>query len=403
LPPAILLQDGGAARNVGLRLGLSLSLITGRPVKLAGLVDDSLKPRPGLGPGGLTVANAASAVSKGRIKGELGAGELEFAPGGLPRPGDYHFDVAQLQPSPAPYSPILEMLALPLAVAPGRSSVILRGTSHSAVAPTSDELASVLVPSWRALGLDLSYSEIAPGFFPAGGGEAEVTVRPATMLQPLKAEDPFRPLRVGVEVVSSQLPVHMAEQALQGAVDRLAMHGLEATGNLRRARGGKGQALLVWAGDGRMRVGFSTLGKRGARPEALALEAVEALIHFLHSGAALPSGQAARLLLPLACASGVSLFTTSGPPKPWPPPLLLSTPSGRARCACRSPATPRLWRCGSAAATGAAPSKLPYSAKSSLAAPPYSSGNLGSRFSMLAVKPSLASGSRAPMAIISLA
>ncbi|MCB2228989.1 MAG: hypothetical protein KQH53_20105 [Desulfarculaceae bacterium] len=312
----VLLKEGGAARNVGLRLGLSLSLITGLGVKLMGLVDDSLKPRPGLGAGGLTVANAASAVSRGRLKAEIGSGELEFIPGGPPQAGEYHFDVAQLEPSFAPYTPILELLALPLAVAPGRSNVILRGASHAVGAPTSDEIASVLLPNLRALGLNLGYSEISPGFFPAGGGEAELTVRPAVVLQTIKAEEPFRALRVGVEMMTSDLPVHMAEQALQGAIDRLAIHGFEATGNLRRARGGKGQSLLVWASDGILRVGFSTLGKRGGRPEALALEAVEAMMHFLHSEAALPTGLAARMLLPLACASGLSLFTASGPPKP---------------------------------------------------------------------------------------
>ena len=316
LPPLVVLKDGGNARNIGLRLGLSLSLITGRGVLLSGLVDDSLKPRPGLGPGGMTLAMAASAVSRGRVKGEVGSGDLEFTPGGLPQAGDYHFDVAQVQPSPAPYTPLLEMLALPLAVASGRSNLILRGSSHAAGAPTSDEIASVLVPNWRTLGLSLTYGEISPGFFPMGGGEAEVTIRPATVLHSLKAEATFRPRQVGVEVVCSQLPVHMSEQAMQGALDRLELYGLPAEGKLRRARGGKGQALLVWASDGQLRVGFSTLGRRGSRPEALALEAVEALMHFLKSGSALPTGLAARILLSLACASGVSIFTASGPPKP---------------------------------------------------------------------------------------
>ena len=316
MSPPVVLKEGGAARNIGLRLGLSLSLITGRGLALSSLVDDSLRPRPGLGPGGLTLAMAASAVSKGRVKGELGSGELEFLPGGPPQAGEYHFDVAQLRPSAAPYSPLLEMLALPLSAAPGKSTMILRGSSHAVGGLTSDELSALMLPNWRTLGLNLSYSEISPGFFPAGGGEAEVTVRPAVVLQALKAEDAFRPRRVGVEVVCSNLPVHLAEQAMQGALDRLSLHGLAAEGKLRRARGGKGQALLVWAGDGRLRVGFSTLGKRGGRPEALALEAVEALVHFLNSGAALPSGLAARMLLSLACASGLSALTTSGPPKP---------------------------------------------------------------------------------------
>ncbi len=335
------IRDGGSARNAGLRIGLALSLLTGRGLRVGSLVDDSPRPRPGLGPGGLTLAVAASAVSRGRLQAEAGSPELTFTPGGPPRPGDYHLDVAHLEPSAAPFSPVLEMLLLPLSAAGASSGLILRGGSHVTGGLTSDEIASVLVPNWRALGLNVSYREIAPGFFPSGGGEAEVAVVESGTLGHVRAEEPFTPREVGVEVVCSNLPVHLAEQAMQGALDRLALHGLQAKGNLRRAKGGKGQALLVWAGDGHLRIGFSTLGKRGGRPEALALEAVEALTHFLKSKAGLPSTLAARLLLPLACASGISRFTVSGPPKPlqaamrvieafWPGTVRLSSPRDEA-------------------------------------------------------------------------
>ncbi|MCB2191420.1 MAG: hypothetical protein KQI62_07640 [Deltaproteobacteria bacterium] len=336
------IRDGGNARNAGLRIGLALSLITGRPLRVGGLVDDSPRPRPGLGPGGLTLAVAASAVSRGRLQAAAGTPELTLTPGGPPQPGDYHLDVAHLEPSSAPFSSILEMLILPLSMTGGTSGLILRGGSHVMGGPTSDEISKVLLPNWRALGLNANYREIAPGFFPGGGGEAEATVVDAGgALTHIRAEEPFQPREVGVEVLCSNLPVHLAEQAMQGALDRLSLHGLEGQGNLRRAKGGKGQALLVWAGDGRLRIGFSTLGKRGSRPEALALEAVEALTHFLKSQAGLPSALAARLLLTLACAKGISRFTVSGPPKPlqaamktinafWPGTVRLSSPRDEA-------------------------------------------------------------------------
>ena len=336
------IKDGGAARNAGLRIGLALSLITGRPTRVGGLVDDSPRPRPGLGPGGLTQAVTASAVSRGRLQAEAGSPELTLTPGGPPQPGDYHLDVAHLEPSSAPFSPLLEMLLPPLSLAGGTSGLILRGGSHVMGGPTSDEISTVLLPNWRALGLNADYREISPGFFPGGGGEAEVTVVEAGgPLNSIRAEEPFQVREVGVEVLCSNLPVHLAEQAMQGALDRLALHGLNGEGNLRRAKGGKGQALLVWAGDGHLRIGFSTLGKRGSRPEALALEAVEALTHFLKSGAGLPSALAARMLLCLACAKGISHFTVSGPPKPlqaamkiinafWPGTVRLSSPRDEA-------------------------------------------------------------------------
>jgi len=121
------------------------------------------------------------------------------------------------------------------------------------------------------------------------------------------AEGPFLPLQVGVEVVSSGLPVHLAEQALEGALARLDLHGHKPLTRLRRARGGAGLALLAWAQDrAGLRVGFNALGRRGGRPEALATQALGDLMAFLDSGAGLPASQAAGLLGPLACARGQS-------------------------------------------------------------------------------------------------
>lgn len=47
------IKDGGAARNAGLRIGLALSLITGRPTRLGGLVDDAPVPGRAWAPAGL--------------------------------------------------------------------------------------------------------------------------------------------------------------------------------------------------------------------------------------------------------------------------------------------------------------------------------------------------------------
>lgn len=175
---------------------------------------------------------------------------------------------------------------------------------------SSDEIRQVLVPDWRLLGLEVDYTEVTPGFYPEGGGEAEARVGPSQALHPLVADVAFTPLHVGLEVLTSGLPVHLAEQALEGAIARLELHGLKPQTRLRQARGGLGLALLVWAEDWQgLRVGFSALGRRGGRPEALATQAVEDLAAFLNSGAGMPASLAAQLLGPMACARGQSHFS----------------------------------------------------------------------------------------------
>ena len=308
MAPSVTIPQAGQGRNQGLITALSLSIISGQNLQLEGLVNDNPRSKPGLGPGGYTAAMAAAEICRGETNAEPGATRLEFKPGDVVS-GDYTFDVAQLRPNAAPVSMVLLPLVLPLASADEPSSVFINGGTHVLGGMTSDVLTHIMAPNWRSLGLDLRYTEISPGFFPEGNGEAELSVEPCQTIKPLVSQEPFRPLRLGVQILTSGLPVHLAEQAQEGAKDRLKLHGLTAETRIRRARGGVGMSLLVWAQGQDLRVGFTALGYKGGRPEALANSAVEAMVEFIKSGAAVPAQIAAQLSTTLACAQGLSRFT----------------------------------------------------------------------------------------------
>ncbi len=302
----VFVANAGQSRNQALRTALALCALSGTPARFAGIVDESPRPAPGLGPAHLAVAAAAAKVSGGSFQGSLGSADLRFNPRS-PLAGDYSFDLAQHGRVLAPLGWLMEAVALPLAGAAGPSSALLAGGTHVLPGPISDYLSLVLTPNLRSLGLEARFSEIAPGFAPSGAGEAELSVSPFKQLTPLQAEGPFRPEQVGVQAVTCGLPIHLAEQALEGALGRLELHGIKAQTTLRRANGpSKGLALLIWAQAGSLRVGFSAVGKRGGRPEALATEAAEALVSLMASGAGLPCELATLLLPYLACASGHS-------------------------------------------------------------------------------------------------
>lgn len=308
----VVINQAGAGRNQALRTALAMAAVSGRRLVCRGLVDDNPRPRPGIGPGGLSAVAATAVITGGSFRAALGQPDLDIHPAQI-RPGEYAFDVAHQRANAAPLAWLLEPLLPPLALAGQESSLFLAGGTHVLGGATSELVGRVLAPNLGLMGLELEYVEIAPGFYPAGGGEAEARIEPAASLRALQAEGPFAPVRVGVDLVSTGLPVHLAEQALAAAQDRLALHELKAETRLRRARGGTGLALMVWAEDAQgLRVGFSAIGHRGGRPEGLAIEAVEALIAFLHSQAGLPAGLAAFLLAAMACARGVSRLTVPG-------------------------------------------------------------------------------------------
>lgn len=304
----VYMPKAGAGRNQAMRTALALSAYTTRPLRLGGLMSEGLKPRPGLGPGGYTAAAAAAVVSGGRFRLDNEGSDLELWPQS-PKGGEYFFDVAQRQASAAPLSLVLETIVLPLSAAADPSHVILSGGTHVYGGFTSEEISQVLIPNLGSIGFDLAFREISPGFHPRGGGEAEITVKPALRFQPMLADKPFQASAVGIEVLTSGLPGHLAEQALEGALSRLELHRIKAKGRIRQAKAGPGSALLIWAQGSKCRVGFSILGRKGGRPSALANDAAEPLLGFLRSGAGITAAQAAKLLAPLACAPGDSRLT----------------------------------------------------------------------------------------------
>ena len=312
-PEPVIISHAGAGRGQAMRTALSLCALMGRELVLRDLGDDGPRYRPGLGPGGLACAAAASAVSGGRLKAAMGGEELTLTPQML-LAGEYEFDVARRKPSSAPVSDILETVLLPLSAAGGPSQVLMRGGTFVPFGWTSDEISHQLMVNWAAQGLVASFKEITPGFAPQGLGEAELSVAPCPGLRPLDAEDPFVIRQVGVEVMLSGLPVHLGEQAVEGAQARLALSGLEPKVNIRRAQGAPGSAMLVWAqGKNGLRVAFRALGRRGGRPGALATAAVDALMGFVESRAGLPGALVASLLTSLVAARGVSRVTVDGP------------------------------------------------------------------------------------------
>lgn len=305
MKPQLTITKAGQGHGQAMRTALTMAALSGRAVKLAGIKDDRARPRPGLGPAGRTLLVALGIITGGGCQARGGDLEATFTPG-LVRPGSYQFDVAREEPLCSPLSTVITPLILPLATCRESSSVLVSGATHMLGAPTTDELTRVILPLLRRLGVPVRLSEIAPGFFPQGGGEAELTVEPAGILESLKAEHSFQPHRIGAEVVISGLPRHLADQVLDGVVDRLGLFGLKPETSTRRAHGSTGMALLVWASSGRSWAGFSALGRPGGRPESLAIDASEAMLTFLNSGAGMQAEVAAQVLPTLACAQGIS-------------------------------------------------------------------------------------------------
>lgn len=302
-----LVLDGSAGEGGGqiLRTALTLSMLTGRPFVLERIRGG--RERPGLLRQHLTSVKAAAAIADADVDGaDLGSARLTFRPRAV-RGGSHTLDIG----SAGSVSLVLQTLALPLALSSEPSRVRVRGGTHALWAPIYPFLELSWLPRIRQAGADLSLALHRPGFYPAGGGEAELTTTPSGPLRPLHLPEPSGELDVSIQAIVSDLPEHVAQRELAAVSACLQDAPLDLRWT--RVQGiGPGNAVWLVARDrsaGTSNV-FSAIGQPGVRAEDVGREAANAFLAFRDAGASVEPYLADQLMLPIALA-GEGSFTTS--------------------------------------------------------------------------------------------
>ena len=300
--------DGSEGEGGGqvLRSALSLSMITGRPFRIAAI--RAGRERPGLMRQHLTAVRAAREISDAEVSGaEVGSTELIFKPGAV-RAGDYAFTIGT-----AGSTTLVAQTVLPaLMLADGPSMVTLDGGTHAMKAPPFDYLDRCYLPILRRMGVEAAVRLLRPGFYPAGGGTMTLEVAGSTTPSPLDIHERGERIEVHASAIVANLAPDIARRELDIVARRLrwddeSLHLVEE----RRARG-PGNVLMLTLAHEHVTEMFSGFGRVGKSAEAVAEETVKDLRRYLTSRAAVGAHLADQLLLPMALAGG-GRFTTTAP------------------------------------------------------------------------------------------
>lgn len=320
--------DGSHGEGGGqvLRTSLTLAVLTGQPVRIERI--RAGRKKPGLRPQHLTAARAAGAVCDARLEGDkLGSQTLVFIPGGPARPGEYLFDVAETaqRGSAGSVGLVLQTVLLPLALAaPDRdrsaeSRLTLRGGTHVSWAPSVSYLECVFLPMLAQMGARVEIDLTRWGFYPAGGGEAQVRIAGGVgALSPIQLTERGELRRVWGAAAATNLPAHIPQRMADRARSLLAAAGLAAHVEPSRLRGdGPGAGIFLFAEyasspDGEaVTAGFTAYGRQGLPAERVAETACEELLAYHRAGYPADPYLADQLVLLLALAEGESRLVTS--------------------------------------------------------------------------------------------
>lgn len=298
--------DGSFGEGGGqiLRTALALSMATGRSFRLSSI--RAGRPKPGLANQHLTCIRAATQISSATVSGAtLGSQTLEFEPGPV-RPGDYSFDVT----TAGAVSLVLHALFLPLSFAVGESHITLRGGTHVRWSPTYEYLDDQWLSYLRRIGFSIRLRLKKAGYYPKGGGVLTADIEPVEQIHPLRLLDRGAFRGVAGRVFFSNLDEKVARRQVEKAESLLRARGVEGEIEVREYPSpGPGTGTHLRAEFENGSGSYTSLGERGLPAERVATTAVEELLAYLDSGAAVDRFLADQLLLPLSPASGESAFT----------------------------------------------------------------------------------------------
>ncbi len=299
--------DGSHGEGGGqlVRLGCALSALTGRPIRLHGV--RARRDPPGLAPQHLAAVQAVAQLCKAETEGlALRAQEFTFRPGPI-QGGEYRFDVGT-----AGSITLVLQAVLPVALAaPAASTFHILGGTDVRAAPSFDYFRHVFLPLLQRIGLDVRVTLVRRGYYPRGGGAAEVRVLPGRP-GPLALDTPGALQELGGIAHVANLPAHIVERMQHTAVQVLAEHGRariepQLLGHAEAI--GQGGAIVLWARLENTLLGGSEVAQRGIPAERIAEHAAHALSEELRAGVTLDIHAADQLLIYLALAGRPAHFT----------------------------------------------------------------------------------------------
>lgn len=290
--------DGSHGEGGGqiLRTSVSLSAITGEPVKISKIRAN--RSNPGLSPQHVTGIEAVAEICGADVDGLFaGSKEVVFRPGQLIG-GEYEFDVG----TAGSISLVMQSCLLPSAMSKSRVRMSIKGGTDVRWSPPIDFFRMVHIPLLARFGGSCDLELISRGFYPEGGGEIVVETSPAGGFRPVDFSHRGKVLSIQGVAFAQNLPEHVVSRMKHSALKRL-LDFREVTVELDLRRGhSTGSGIVLVAECENTVIGESALGAKGVKSERLGENCAEDLLETIKSEATVDDHMLDQILPYMALA-----------------------------------------------------------------------------------------------------
>lgn len=294
-----LIIDGSLGEGGGqiLRTALSLAMCQQQPIQVRNI--RAGRSKPGLMRAHLTAVRAAAEICNAQVQGaKLGSRRLSFTPGAVV-PGNYRFAIGT-----AGSTTLLLQTVLPaLLQASASSRLTLEGGTHNKWAPSADFIQQVYLPLLARMGAKATLQLERHGFYPQGGGLAQVEIEPWCEPASLTLLERGEPVGRSAFAKVSFVPESVARRELGTVQQKLGWLDQELHAQ-HVASPGPGNVLSLCLAYTEVCEVFEAHGEPRVSAERVAKQAVRQVRDYLAADYPVGEYLADQLLLPLVLGAG---------------------------------------------------------------------------------------------------
>jgi RNA 3'-terminal phosphate cyclase (ATP) len=274
--------DGSYGEGGGqiVRTAVALSVLTNQPVEIRNI--RAGRSNPGLRPQHYTAICCIRDICDAEVEGlSVHSTNLQFTPHYI-KPGTYTFDVGTAG------SMILVFQACLLSVfhASAPLTINLRGGTDVRWAPSWDYFTHVFLPLINKMGIKTDVTLIRRGYYPTGGGEAQLTIHPVERLLLYSADEQQKFTEIDGIIHIANLPDHIGTRMKHAAMRKVLKQNLRSTIQIDAApSSSSGTGITLWSTSESTILGSTVLGEKTMSAETVGQTAANQLIKEITSGA----------------------------------------------------------------------------------------------------------------------
>ena len=274
--------DGSYGEGGGqiLRTAVALSVLTKKPVAIKNIRAN--RPNPGIKPQHYIAIQSVKELCNADVEGlEVGSSNLTFTPDNI-KGGKYKFDIV----TAGSITLVFQACLLSSLKTQEPITIRLKGGSDVKWSPSWDYFRYVFLSLIQKMGVNVDARLIKRGYYPKGGGEAELTIEPFKDIKPLQLDKKPQFSEIHGVINLANLPDHVGTRMKHASIKNLIKQGLKASIKIEKTTSlSTGTGITLWAESKDFILGSTFLGEKGLPAEKIGEDAAQSLLCEIDAGA----------------------------------------------------------------------------------------------------------------------